>query len=862
MLVGRYRILGHLKSDGFRITYLAEDVLLPGNPQCVVKQFKPKESDSLTLETARNLFDTEAQVLNTLGNHAQIPRLLASFEQNEEFYLIEEFIDGDNLDQKLANNQRLTEEEAIALVRDVLEVLKFSHHQDVIHGDIKPSHIILSQDGKVVLTGFGFVKQINTEVVTAEGKINYILPVDSDGYMPNETQEGKPHFSSDIYALGMTAIHALCGTPPSKLEKDPQTGEVIWHEETKISDRFLAILDKMVKSHHSDRYQTVDEVIRDLQNIAKSQSNVWKSSQVKSGYSIMNNQLNWYKSRKHIAIVTSLAVIGIIGSTIDIVYHFSPEINHLDTKTSASVKEATSPKNEPKPTTAAEFVKRGNQGFESGKYNEALADFEAALKLNSNLPEALSGKHTAEGWLLLSEKKYKEALAKFDKAAAIKPDVPYPWEGRGNTLAGLEQYKAALIAYEKATQVNPKYPWGWVGKGNILFLLPQSKQALAAYDKALEIKSDNPWIWTLRGDTLRALGQYKDALASYDKALEINQNYQDAWVAKGYALISLDKQNEALNAFDKAIEIDDDSAAVWVARGDLLNLNGKYEGAFESYKNAIKIDPKNVYAWREKSNALLKLKRLEASIAAADEALKITPNDPVEQSASWNTKGLALSESGKLQLAELAFARVVQLNPNEAVGWSNLSELSNRLNKYNQGLAAAEKSLKIKPTISGWHQLGNALFGQKNYLSAIAAYDQVLKLKPDYYDAWLGKGNALYKLGQYKDAVASYDKALEIQPSNSKPQNQSDKYAIWHYKGKAVLADKRYTDALNGLDKSREIKAAFTQNWIKKGKRIDEFGNEEESLDAYKTTPEITLNYSEAQANREEALKKLNEINR
>lgn len=184
------------------------------------------------------------------------------------------------------------------------------------------------------------------------------------------------------------------------------------------------------------------------------------------------------------------------------------------------------------------------------------------------------------------------------------------------------------------------------------------------------------------------------------------------------------------------------------------------------------------------------------------------------------------------------------------------------MNKYNQGLAAAEKSLKIKPTLSGWHQLGNALFGQNNYLSAIAAYDQVLKLKPDYYDAWLGKGNAFDKLGQYKDAVAAYDKALEIQPSERKIENSSDKYAIWYYKSKAVLADKRYTDALNGLDKSTEIKAVFTQNWIKKGKKIDEFGNEKKSLDAYKTTPEITLNYSEAQANREEALKKLNEINR
>ena len=846
-LVGRYKILEHLKSGGFTETYLAEDGFLPGNPQCVVKQLKPRFLDPLTLQAARNLFDTEAKVLDILGHHDQIPSLLAYFEENEEFYLIEEFIDGENLDKELAQGQRLSEPQVIDLLQDVLEVIKFIHQSDVIHRDIKPSNIIRRKDGKVVLTGFGSVKQVNTQVVTSEGETSFTVPVGTNGYMPNEQQGGKPRFSSDIYALGMTAIHALSGTVPSKLQEDPQTGEVIWRQQTQIGDRLATILDKMVKSHYRDRYQTVDEVIHDLQNLTKPEREVKPDSEFTSGSSVVTSGLNWQKIRKPVSIVALVAVLAIIVS---LVAYLNLKKNPgfvkgqtNSTATATSIPEST-------PTTAEGFIELGNKRFESGEYKEAIADFEEALKLNPNLPEALSGKNTAEGWLLFNEQKYKEAIADFDKAAEIKPDAPYPFEGKGDVLKALQQYPEALIAYEKATQVKPDYPWGWYGKGDILSLSQKYKEAVAAYDKALELKSDNPGIWTVRGEALANLEQYKEAITSYEKAIAINENYINAWIGKASALFVSGKRQEGLAAIDKAVKIDDNSAYAWIVRGTLLNGDGGHEGALASYEKAIKIDAKNFQAWRGKSNALLKLRRLPESIKAADEALKLTPNDPLEQGESWNHKANALYESQQLQDARLAYEKVVQLAPNSEGGWSNLSELLNLLKEYDKALEAAEKALKINQTISGWNQKGNALFGLKKYWDAIAAYDQALKLNPQYHYAGVGKGNAYYELGQYKDAVAAYDKALEI-PS---PTRETDKYGTWNYKGKALLADKRYEDALNAFNQAIEIKADFADGWFNKGRTHYELKQYKEALDAYNKVLEIKPNYAEAKAKREEVL--------
>lgn len=226
MLAGRYHIVKPLGRGGFGQTFLATDSHLPGQPDCVVKQLQPTSRDPETLRLARRLFDQEAEMLYRLGNHDQIPRLLAHFEQENEFYLVQEFIEGDSLSREFVQRGAFSESEVVELLWDLLQVLAFVHAQGVIHRDIKPANIIHRQrDRKLVLIDFGAVKQISTHPLTGAGQNTFTIAIGSPGYMPVEQQSFQPRLSSDVYAVGMVALQALTGLAPSELPTDPQTGE-------------------------------------------------------------------------------------------------------------------------------------------------------------------------------------------------------------------------------------------------------------------------------------------------------------------------------------------------------------------------------------------------------------------------------------------------------------------------------------------------------------------------------------------------------------------------------------------------------------------------------------------------------------
>lgn len=267
-LRGRYKIIRLLGSGGFGETYLAEDRDLPNRPICVVKRLQPKSNSPAVLQVAKRLFNSEAEVLYRLGNYDQIPRLLAHFEEDQQFYLVQEFIRGHDLSKELTPGKRWSEAQVIEFLEDILKTLEFVHQQKVIHRDIKPANLIRrKQDEKIILIDFGAVKEIETLVANTQGNTHSTIAVGTPGYMPNEQQGGKPRFSSDIYAAGMVAIQGLTGVSPEQLPEDTTTGEIIWRQQAQVNDRLAAILDKMVRSHFRDRYHSVGEVLSDLHSL-------------------------------------------------------------------------------------------------------------------------------------------------------------------------------------------------------------------------------------------------------------------------------------------------------------------------------------------------------------------------------------------------------------------------------------------------------------------------------------------------------------------------------------------------------------------------------------------------------------------
>ena len=263
ILGSRYKVLSYIAEGGFGKTFLAEDILLPQKDRCVVKQLLVSVETSQLMAVARRLFKTEAATLYSLGHHQQIPKLLAYFEEDGKFYLVQQYIEGQTLEAELATGEVWSEDRVIELLKDGLSILEFIHSKGIIHRDLKPDNLIRRHsDRKLVLVDFGTVKKVLQEQTSSEG---LTVVVGTKGYMPAEQAMGKPLPISDLYALGTIAIQALTQVQPLELEEE--NGELVWQHLAKVDSRLAKILTQMTRYHFKDRYQSARSALQDLKSL-------------------------------------------------------------------------------------------------------------------------------------------------------------------------------------------------------------------------------------------------------------------------------------------------------------------------------------------------------------------------------------------------------------------------------------------------------------------------------------------------------------------------------------------------------------------------------------------------------------------
>ena len=262
LLRQRYRPIEILGKGGFGKTFLALDEDIPSHPRCAVKQFHFYDRDPEIFKKAVELFHQEAIRLDELGKHPQIPNLLACFEQENQIYLVQEFIEGPTLKQEL--DESIYDEAQIwQLLQDLLPVLQFIHDKRVIHRDIKPENIIRRQsDNKPVLIDFGIAKLMTDTAILRPATL-----IGSQDYVAPEQMRGKVFPASDLYSFGVTCIRLMTQVPPLDMY-DYKTERWWWRDfvpkAKSISDELGEILDKLLQTHLNQRYGFAAEVLQDI----------------------------------------------------------------------------------------------------------------------------------------------------------------------------------------------------------------------------------------------------------------------------------------------------------------------------------------------------------------------------------------------------------------------------------------------------------------------------------------------------------------------------------------------------------------------------------------------------------------------
>jgi serine/threonine protein kinase, bacterial len=267
LLNNRYRILRTLGGGGFGETFLAEDNQMPSLRRCVIKQLKPIQDNLQVYQLVQQRFQREAAILEDLGDGSQqIPRLYAYFCEKGQFYLVQEYIEGQTLTSKLQQQGLMSESAVKEILTSILPVLEYIHSKGIVHRDIKPENILIrSADGKPVLIDFGAVKETVGTLMSPSGHSARSIVIGTPGFMASEQSVGRPMFASDIYSLGLTAIYLLTGKTPQEFTTDHKTGVLLWRQYApSLNPTFATVLDKAIQFDARDRFASAREMLQAL----------------------------------------------------------------------------------------------------------------------------------------------------------------------------------------------------------------------------------------------------------------------------------------------------------------------------------------------------------------------------------------------------------------------------------------------------------------------------------------------------------------------------------------------------------------------------------------------------------------------
>ncbi len=742
LIQGRYRIEGRLGTGGMGEVFLAEDTKL--KRRVALKRLPPQmRSDA----RYRSSLLREARRASAL-NDPHIAHVYDVLEEEGEAFLLMEYIEGKTLRQRIASP--LSPVEFLDMAMQCAAALEAAHSKGVVHCDIKPENIMLTDAGQVKILDFGIAQHLpahdaanvthSIELEGLYGTPNYVAPEVWAGQAPNAC--------SDIYALGVTFYEAYTGRRPrhSNFPNAAADGAAVPNRPPPPLAIDL-IIKKMVHPDPAQRYSDAAELLRDLRSVRESRT--WEV-----GRHPLRERLK--SPRVGFALGTALLLAILAGVA---AVQVRPWLNQLRHPVPGEKQVAVLP-----------FSVAGADASTKAFADGLCEVLSAKLTQLTERPQfqvvpvsEVRARHVATaadarrefGVNLVIEGTWQQAGGTVHVVPVVI-DAATDRQLRANEFVaassdpiGLETMVATGVLRMLEIELQPAEQKAFANKGTT------EPGAYAAY---------------LRGrgylEEFQKPESIENAIAVFSEAVTEDPRFGQAYAGLGEAYWRKYEHTadalwvgKAREACTKAADLGNAAVAAHNCLGLIANGTGKYQEAAGHFQKALALEPTNDASDVGLGAAYEGLGRMEDAEKTYQQAIDLRPQD----SACYNWLGIFYFRRARYADAIRLFRKVVRISPDSYMGYSNLGGAYVDTGDYLDAIPMLSHSIAIRPTYEAYSNLGTAYFFEGRFEDAVSSYEGALKLDDRHYDVWGNLGDAYYWTpGRRANSAAAYQKAITL----------------------------------------------------------------------------------------------------
>ncbi|MFZ6757344.1 protein kinase domain-containing protein [Undibacterium sp. Ji50W] len=633
----------------------------------------------------------EARLAASL-KHPAFVKVFAIEEEGDSQSIVMELVPGHTLKQ-LLQQEKVSEQHAINIISQVAEAMQEAHASGLIHGDLKPSNLMVEPDGRVRILDFGLASQADVQATTSLSQVD---PQGTIAYMAPERMMGAAvNVQTDIYALGVILYEIISGTRPfasasglalaaALMQSNSDTWEFPANTNPALVKLVLAMTAKQIEKRLGSMQQ-VCEKLRPLVSVIAVKANVASNLSAVSGK-------GWQKLSKPMRISVILVAVLALG------YGLWQTVPYLEIE-----------KVSLKPYSEALTMKQGLEALKQfdrpGSLDEAEASFETVLKRNPNSAAAVAGLSIVYSFRYDSDMQdevlLQKANASAQQALKLNDKLALSQIAYARVKAKMGNNDLALSGFEKALNFDPDNVFASYGRVTVLRRMKKFDEAIKFATLGQEKFPQDRVFAEEIGIAYFEQGKFADAEKFFRLSIKIQPDSVFAYANLNNALVKQNRVDEGLQVLQQGLLLRP-SALLYTSVGNTLFKKGDYVGASEAFEQAVtpnKGNPAKYLGWANLGDSLLWIPGRETEARKAYEKarelltprLQISPND----AALVSRFGLYSARVGDKEGTNVYIQRALKLGPKDANVHFRVGLAYELLGKRDEALTEIAKAIEF-----------------------------------------------------------------------------------------------------------------------------------------------------------------------